>query len=165
MSRKLAAMALAAAFIPVGASLAATGPTGWTRADLPNGQIVYTTSESGSGLAFGCTADGKLSAFVNIDGADMVSKLTSGKPTTRTKPGKLTVDGGEADKTSWTYMPDLQIMSPKQQQITRRLYNAAITGDTVQLELRYMDDVSIAPPAIDSEFTAFSSSCKETSGA
>jgi len=165
MSRKIAIMALAAAFVPVGASLAATGPNGWTRADLPNGQIVYSTSEGGSGLAFGCTADGKLSAFVNIDGADMVAKLTSGTPATRSKPGKLTVDGGEAARTNWTYMPDLKVMSPKKPQITRRLYNAAVTGDTVQLELRYMDDVSIAPPAIDSEFTAFSSSCKETSGA
>jgi len=165
MPRKLASIVLAAALFPLGAALASPAEGGWTLTDLPNGKMVYSTPEDGAGLAFGCSPDGTLSAFVNIDGADMANKLTDGIPASRSKPGKLSVDGGKAEKTKWRYMSDLQIMSPVQPKITRRLYNAAITGAPVQLELRYMDNVSIAPPKIDDAFKTFASSCKATSRA
>lgn len=164
-SFRTAALVAMLSALPLGSAFAASAEGSWSLADLPNGKIIYSTEADGAGLAFGCSTDGRLTAFVNIDGADMTAKMVSEAPETRTKPGKLSVGDGEADKTKWTYLPDLQVMTPVHNKITRRLYNAAITGEPVKLELRYMDNIKVTPPAIDDTFKTFSSSCKETSGA
>lgn len=130
----------------------------WTMLEQSNGQAIYTTEMSGPALVLGCNDAGKISATFSLDG-DIVGKLESRSIRTRRVDGTLTVGNGDADTSTWAYLPTRKMASPVDGKYARRLYNAVVTGKPVTLDLGRRGSYEFTPPALNSDFKAFSDRC------
>lgn len=134
----------------------------WARKDLANGQLLYTAASETPSLAFVCTNEGKLSAIINIDGGDLFEKLAKGSSRVRTKTGILSIENRESTRDSWNYYPATKLAQPTKPSVSRKLYNAAVTGSDVKLDMSFVEDPSISPPALNDDFKAFATTCSAT---
>lgn len=146
------------------ASTAGVADSGWTRTEVGTSQVLASGTPGESGLVFACTSDGKLSALINIDGGDAVTKMSDGLTRVRSKSGKLDIDGRDGLRTGWHYYPAARMVGPKKPSVSRMIYNAAVTGATVSTDISQVGPVSITPPAINDAFKTFASTCNATNG-
>ena len=130
----------------------------WSLLSETNGKAIYSTETDRPALVLGCNDAGKISATISLDG-DVVDKLSSRSYRTRRVDGTMTVGDGEAATSKWAYLPTRQMASPIDNKFARRLYNAAVTGSTVTLDLGRRGTYEFAPPEMNSDFKTFASGC------
>nr|WP_321440837.1 hypothetical protein [uncultured Hyphomonas sp.] len=161
----LAMIAFAACASMATASATAAENGTWTRKETANGQMLFTDVSDAPGLAFFCTNGGKLSAMVNLDGGDIAEKIARQSRRVRSKIATLSIEGREDTRADWHYFPATQLAQPVSNSVERKLYNAAVTGSAIGLELSYMENPHISPPPLNDDFKAFATTCSATNGA
>lgn len=130
----------------------------WTILEASNGNAIFSTETDGPALVLGCNESGKISATFSLDG-DIETKLDYRSLRTRRVSGTLSVEGYEPEDTEWAYLPGRNMASPMEGKLARRLYNAAVTGAHVTLDLGRRGTYEYAPPALNSEFETFAAGC------
>lgn len=130
----------------------------WTILEASNGNAIFSTEMDGPALVLGCNESGKISATFSLDG-DIEAKLDSRSLRTRRVSGTLTVEGYEPADTKWAYLPGRNMASPMEGHLARRLYNAAVTGAHVTLDLGKRGTFEYSPPALNSDFETFAAGC------
>lgn len=130
----------------------------WSILEASNGKAIYSTETGAPALILGCNDAGKISATFSLDG-DVADKLASRSVRSRRVDATLTVDGKEPATSKWAYLPTRNMASPVENKYARRLYNAAVTGKTVTLDLGRRGTYEYAPPKINSDFETFASGC------
>lgn len=162
MKVQTASVAAALMLAAAGQAAYAADATGWEYVEKPNAHVVYTSATDTPGLALVCTDQGKMTAAVSLDAGNMLEKITDDSDRTRKKSGELTV-GDESERISWTYRPATQLVTPKDGKYSRRIFNAAVTGALVTVNVSYKDAVQLDLPSVDAAFTEFAQSCAATS--
>lgn len=150
----------------IGAAFAATAhaadsaqeSSDWTVLKETNGKVIYSTESGTPALVIGCNDAGKISATLALDG-DVEAKLSSRSVRTRRVNGTLTVDGKEPATSKWAFLPTRNMASPVENKFARRLYNAAVTGKSVTLDLGRRGSYEYSPPKLNADFQAFAASC------
>lgn len=130
----------------------------WALLQDSNGQAIYSTEVGAPALVLGCNADGKISATFSFKG-DVVNNLESGKDRPRNVNATLHVEGKEAAKSKWIYLSKRNMAAPLDTRFARRIYNAAVTGSTITVDLGRRGTYEYAPPEMNGEFKTFASTC------
>lgn len=130
----------------------------WALLQASNGKAIYSTDSDIPSLIIGCSDAGKVSATISLDG-NVESKLGLRSDRTRRVNGILTVGDGEPESSKWAYLPSRNMVSPIDNKFARRLYNAAVTGDIVSLDLGRRGVYEFTPPEINDHFKVFAAGC------
>ena len=130
----------------------------WSLLEEANGKAIYSTEDGQPALVFGCNDAGKISATFSLDG-NIKAKLASRSSRTRRVDGALTVGDGETVTSKWAYLPARNMASPIDNKYARRLYNAAVTGSTVTIDLGRRGTYEFVPPKTNSDFKTFADGC------
>lgn len=153
----LAAAATGTAF----AADEAPATTEWSLLEGSNGKAVYSTESGAPALVLGCNDAGKISATFSLDG-DVMDKLEAKSKRNQLINGSLAVEDDEADKAKWVYLKSRNMASPIEGRYARRIYNAAVTGKSVKIDLGRQGSYEYAPPKLNGQFKAFADSCAAT---
>ncbi|MEL6693429.1 MAG: hypothetical protein AAFQ12_10410 [Pseudomonadota bacterium] len=132
--------------------------TEWNLLDGSNGKAVYSTESGAPALVLGCNEAGRISATFSLDG-DVMEKLEVQSKRTRVINGTLAVTEGDSDKAKWAYLKAPNLASPIEGRYARRIYNAAVTGKSVQIDLGRQGSYEYAPPKLNGQFKAFADGC------
>jgi hypothetical protein len=153
---------LAAAFTgPAFAADEAPTTTQWSLLEGSNGQAVYSTESGAPALVLGCNEAGKISATFSLDG-DVMSKLETRSKRTSVINGSLAVEEGDPDQAKWVFLKKRNMASPIEGRFARRIYNAAVTGKSVTVDLGRQGSYEYDPPKLNGEFKAFADGCSAT---
>jgi len=136
----------------------APSTSAWTLLVESNGNAVYSSETGEPALVLGCNDAGKISATFSIDG-DVVDKLQSRSARSRRVDATLTVGDGESATAKWAYLPTRKMVSPIENRYARRVFNAAVTGSTVSLDLGRRGSFEFAPPVLNDDFKTFADNC------
>lgn len=135
--------------------------TEWSLLDGSNGQAIYSTESGAPALVLGCNDAGKISATFSLDG-NVVDKLEAKSKRTQVINGSLAVAEGDADKAKWVFLKTRNMASPIEGRYARRIYNAAVTGKSVTIDLGRQGSYEYAPPKLNGQFKTFADSCAAT---
>lgn len=136
----------------------APAATQWSLLDGSNGKAVYSTESGSPALVLGCNEAGKISATFSLDG-NVMDKMEARSKRTRVINGSLAVDEADADKAKWVYLKTRNMASPIEGRYARRIYNAAVTGKSVKIDLGRQGSYEYAPPKLNGQFKAFADGC------
>lgn len=139
----------------------APGATEWTLLEGSNGKAVYSTQSGAPALVLGCNEAGKISATFSLDG-DVMDKLEVRSKRTSVINGSLTIEDGDTDKAKWVFLKTRKMASPIEGRYARRIYNAAVTGKSVVIDLGKKGTYDYAPPKLNGQFKTFADGCAAT---
>ncbi len=156
---------LAAAFSLAPASIAlASDADIWTSANTyEDGGVQSITSGSAAarGAYFACIDD-QLRVAVGVEPGNVGTMLERTSSRTRTYEIKTTIGDGETFESKWAYKPSLKVAIAQDSVTPRKLYNAAVRGDTISMKLPGKSQFDITLPAVNADFTSFANNCGVT---
>jgi len=127
-----------------------------------DGLYLLAENETGPSVMLGCSDRLGVQAKIYLDG--MTQDALAHEPVRNVKTRMVEIDTESTDpkKDVWAYLRTKgQLISVKPWQ-GKRIYNAAVKGENVGLEIRKIGTVSIAMPAINDDFKTFASTCDAT---
>lgn len=69
------------------------------------------------------------------------------------------INDKKIEATQWTFLPQLQLILPREKRISAKLYNAAIRGDKVSVGIHTKDKFDLVLPRPNSAFANFGAAC------
>lgn len=121
---------------------------------------VLTTDADQRGVFLACTKD-RFFARVATEPMQMAEMALKQTGRSRTVTGTLYRNGEVVDESKWGYLPSLKVAVPTTARPAAILFNAAVRGDTIELELPRIGRFSVDVPAADDAFAAFASGCAD----
>ena len=109
-----------------------------------------------------CTTD-KLVAGVGVGPGLIAERLDQRTKRIKRKRGTTTIGDREPLREPWAYLPSTQIAISRAGVTGKRLFNAAVRGDTVSVKVDGTDTATFTFPAQNDVFKAFAKSCSVTS--
>ena len=91
-----------------------------------------------------------------------MSKLETRSKRTSVINGSLAVEEGDPDQAKWVFLKKRNMAPPIEGRFARRIYNAAVTGKSVTVDLGRQGSYEYAPPKLNGEFKAFADGCSAT---
>ncbi|MEQ8559585.1 MAG: hypothetical protein RIB03_14815 [Henriciella sp.] len=161
MSRLIAA-AIAAFALPATAIAAETNE--WHSAKtLENGDVVLiaSSSEQEHGVFFNC-ADENLTAGLTTVPGDILEMIAQDTSRSKSRRITMTIGADEAFKADWTYFPSIKVAVTDKELTAKKLYNAAIKGETVTWKMSARPEISVTMPKANEAFKAFANDCPVT---
>lgn len=130
--------------------------------DDEDGLYLLAENAEGPTIMLGCSDRLGVQARIYLNG--MTQEDLKLEPVRRVKTRMVSIDTESSDpkKYPWAYLrTKQQLVSVKAWQ-GKRLYNAAIKGEEVQLDIARIGDFSFTPPTINDDFKTFASTCTAT---
>lgn len=159
MSKKqIWALALMSAALVPAAHAATWAPYGSQPAEAP--KAIYAQEGQGVTTLLSCNADGQLTAFISYKGGDFERKMKAHAPYRRSVDVKIIRSGVADEASSWTIVPAVDLVHTKTHGDAGKIYNAAIRGDDVVIDIPREDEVELALPDVDDVFRAFATACE-----
>lgn len=158
MSKKTIGAAIVAATVLATPAFAAEWkPYGDHSSEAP--RAVYAQEGEGIATLLSCNAEGKLSAIVSIKDGDFVRKMQANAPYRRSVDVSMNRDGVDEGESVWTLIAAVDTIHTKSHTEAAKIYNAAILGQSVQLDVQRKGSVTLDLPSVDDIFTAFATTC------
>ena len=162
ITRNCVALTFLAASATLGAN-AADAEGAWDLGEKDGKSFLHTVTEAGPSLTLSCSDKVGIRATVFLKGnsIDELETASDARPRAR----RVSVDTSTTDPRSgaWAYVRTAgKLISTKSWQ-GKRLYNAAITGSPVTMDVFKVGEMTLALPGVDENFTSFASSCDATS--
>ena len=123
---------------------------------------IVAESEDKTGVMLSCTTD-KLVAGVGVGPGLIAERLDQRTKRIKRKRGTTTIGDREPLREPWAYLPSTQIAISRAGVTGKRLFNAAVRGDTVSVKVDGTDTATFTFPAQNDVFKAFAKSCSATS--
>ncbi len=130
----------------------------WTLIPNSDAKAVYTTQVDEPALVLSCSDQGKVSAVIGIEG-NLMENLQEKRSNSVFLRATLTVGDQEPVTDRWRFYTKTKFATPTDGKLKRRLYNAAITGSEVTLDLGRRGTFSFTPPEMNEDFLAFANGC------
>lgn len=124
--------------------------------------IARTTDASKPELRFGCSERYGLTATITFLPANDADPRKNSRIKLRQKTTNMTIEGRETERVPWTVVKETRTVQARSSKHAAMIYNAVIQGLSITIKEPYKDDVTIAPPAIDENFTWFAQNCTIT---
>ncbi len=125
------------------------------------GETIYSTQKDLPGnVSFICLRK-TFMANVALEPADFRVIVDNWQTSSRARVRQptLLINGESAKPAAWTYSPTLQFLYPRKTVTVKKLYNAAIRGDTVQIKLDGSDPITLVLPKPNAAFADFGADC------
>ena len=116
--------------------------------------------EAGPTVSILCVEQPSLQTAVYLDGGEPTD-ITIGKRS-NTVDRKVTMDSSSTDSREgvWTYLRTSKLLTTTRGWQGRRIFNSAVKGEAVNMDIRFMDDVAFTPPPMNEAFKEFAKSCE-----
>ncbi len=124
-------------------------------------EILYTTAFDAPGnVAIHCV-NGVMTASVGMEPVDFSEILSDWLSSQRSKSRMPTmkINGERIDAGTWRYVQRFKLLHPGRPHISKKLYNAAIRGETVTLSLDFGNEVTLVLPKPNRDFAHFGAGC------
>jgi hypothetical protein len=129
-------------------------------------RIITVSGGEGPILQLSCQAtsrgDQMLQAGIKLDPENTYEQAPKEHLRLLEMSGKLTV-GSDRKSERFQYHPDSSKITPRNRTVPKRLFNAVVRGDPVQLKVRNKT-YDLAVPGVDPVFTMFAKTCPVTNG-
>lgn len=152
---------LSVAMMPA-AYAASWQPYGEQSADAP--RAIFAQKDGGVATLLSCNSEGQLSAMVSYKPGDFVRKMKANAPFRRTVDVNIVRDGTDEGKTPWTLIPAVDTIHTKSHGEAGKIYNAAILGENVVVNIQRKGEVALTLPGVDDTFRAFATTCSPPAG-
>ena len=135
------------------------------RSQTDDGKVlsIVAENESNTGVMLNCTSD-RLTAGVGIEPGLISDRLDKFTSRTKRKKATMTIGEGNPKREVWTYLPAMKVAISRQGTTGRRLFNAAVRGDTVNWSLDGKGSATFTLPEQNEAFKKFAKSCSVTNG-
>ncbi|WP_300391966.1 hypothetical protein [Henriciella sp.] len=163
MSRLIAVTAAIAAFALPATAIAADTNEWQSAKTLENDDVVLIASgtEQEHGVFFNC-ADGNLTAGLTTVPGDILEMMAQETSRSKSHDIAMTIGDSEPFKAGWTYFPSLKVAIAHKELTAKKLYNAAIKGETVTWKMPARPEISVTMPEANEAFKAFANDCPVT---
>lgn len=151
----------AAALALVGSASAAEANAEWVLKGGEGSMVMITDSDQAPGMMINCNG-GKLRVALTTEGVDLASLKESKR--VRKADATVSIEGREPIETTLSYLPSRKLAVATQFSDKSKLYNAAVQGKTVSVDMGRRGSFTFTPPAINDTFKTFASSCAATNG-
>lgn len=133
----------------------------WSLIENSNNRVIYSTAEDAPALILTCSDKGSIKSLISLDG-DALGKLSMSSTRSRRVNGELAVGADDSAKINWAYFPSRRMASPIQNRYARRIYNAAIKGAPLTVDLGRRGEYTVSVPQLNDDFKAFAATCSAT---
>jgi len=122
---------------------------------------IVSGSDEEAGVMVSCRDD-KLVAAVGFGAGDIAKRLQSDTNRLKSRAGQLTIGDRDEERARWIYYPQYQLAQTVKSVTAKKIYNAAIRGDAISLNLQRKGITTIQLPAMNDNFKAFAKACTVT---
>lgn len=162
LTRNCVALTFLAASATLGAH-AADAEGGWALGEKDGKAYLHTVTAAGPSVMLSCSDTVGVRATVFLKGDSMDSAENGSKGKARTRRVSIDTESTDPRSGSWGYYRTQgKLVSSKSWQ-GKRIYNAAITGSPVSMDVFKVGEMSFDLPGVDDQFKSFASSCDATS--
>ncbi|MBO6689143.1 MAG: hypothetical protein JJ931_10225 [Henriciella sp.] len=169
MTHSLKTACLSALSLAVLGSAAATEwkvgnlmPEGQEPTSDADGLYVLAENAEGPAIMLGCSDRLGVQARVYLNGMTPAGLAVEKARRVKTRSVKISTDSTEAKRDTWAYLKSKgQLISVRPWQ-GKRIFNAAIRGDIVNMDVTKVGDLAIELPEINDAFKSFAATCAAT---
>lgn len=162
LTRNCVALTFVAASATLGAS-AADAEGGWALGEKDGNSYLHTVTDAGPSVMLSCSDSVGIRATVSLNGDSMQELETASKGKARARRVALETETTDPRSGAWGYIRTQgKLISTKSWQ-GKRIYNAAITGSPVSMDVFKVGEMSFGLPGVDDQFKSFATSCDATS--
>lgn len=157
---------IALTFLGASAALgahAADAAGGWTLGEKDGASYLHTVTDAGPSVMLSCSDTVGIRATVFLNGDDMEAAETAEGGKARTRRVALDTASTDSRSGAWGYVRTQGKLISSQSWQGKRIYNAAITGSPVSMDIFKVGERSFELPGVDDHFKSFASSCDATS--
>lgn len=170
--RIAACAALATALLPLSGAAAEAGwklgnSNPYISADdgpVEDGLFVFAEDVGGSSIALACSEEIGLQAVLFEDGATIDAMGPMDLQRAADRPVKIATESTNPRRADWSYVRAVKGLVSQEGWQARRLFNATIRGEAVELYANHSGNFTLNLPAVDSAFTTFAKTCSATKG-
>lgn len=155
-SVSLSALALA------GTALAADAESKWVMSGDETAMVMVTSADNAPGMLINCTT-GKLQVALSTEGVDLTELKPSNRKNRRLV-AEMKIEDREPIDARVVYSPGQKLVVTQTFGDRSKLYNAAVQGKTVTVDMGRRGSFTFTPPPINDTFRSFASSCDATNG-
>lgn len=152
-----AALALAATTLTFTAS-AADAESTWTLGDNGGAAFLYMSDPTGPSLTLNCSERMGVQAVLYLDG-NSVDELVLDPGRVSSRTVSLDTDTTDARKGDWAYLRQAKTLISTRGWQGKRIFNAAVSGSPVSIDIRRVGSVTVTPPAVNDAFREFVADC------
>ena len=157
-----AALALAATTLTFTAS-AADAESTWTLSDNGGAAFLYMSDPTGPSLTLKCSEQIGLQAVLYLNGNSIDDLVIDGDRVNsrRLSARNVTLDTDTTDarKGEWVYFRQVKTLISTRGWQGKRIFNAAVSGSTVSIDIRRVGTFNVTPPAVNDDFRELVAGC------
>ena len=127
--------------------------------DAASPQAIYSVSETTADVVFTCNDTGKLKMLIGLDDTPITEQLAKRVTYARAETMELARGDAAASEYRVRWVPNLGIAQVVGHNAAAKVYNAAVTGETIRFEVKRQDPVEMTLPEVNDAFSAFASTC------
>lgn len=169
MSRSIKTLSLSLVAIAALGSAAATEwkvgnlmPEGQEPASQADGLYVLAENADGPALMLGCSDRLGVQARIYLKGMTQADLTMEKARRVKTRSVKIETASTETKRDTWAYLKSKgQLISVRPWQ-GRRIFNSAIRGEVVNMDVGKVGELSLELPAVDAAFETFANTCAAT---
>ncbi len=137
----------------------ASAASAWDLSEQGDKSFLYAKDDSGASVTLACSEKLSVQATVYLDGNEMddLSVLDRGRISTRQVT--LDTESTEPRGDRWAYIRSAKALISIKPWQGRRIYNAAVTGSPVSIDIRRVGEYTLNLPPVDDNFKSFAKSC------
>ncbi|MEC7290659.1 MAG: hypothetical protein VXW22_11285 [Pseudomonadota bacterium] len=153
---------VALTFLAASATLAANAAdaeSSWALGERNGQSFLHMTDASGPSLSLRCHDKLGLQAVLYLDGNGIDELDMPIKTKVKTRNVHLDTDSTDRRDGSWLYVRANKTLYSAKGWQAKRIYNAAISGSTVDVDITRVGSYNLTPPPVNDAFKSFVSSC------
>lgn len=137
-------------------------PNGQEPVSETDGLYVLAENADGPAIMLGCSDRLGLQAKVFLNGMTQADLSLEKIKRVKTRSVQITTDSTEAKRDTWAYLKSKgQLISVRPWQ-GKRIFNAAVRGEVVNLDVTKVGDLALQLPEINEAFESFANTCAAT---
>ena len=141
------------------AAHAADAESTWAAGENNGKTFLYAADASGPSLTLNCSDTMGIQAGVYLNGNGMDDLTLSSNSRLGTRNIELDSDTTDPKDGDWAYIRSAKTLISTKSWQGKRIFNAAVTGSPVTLDIARVGSYTITPPAVNDEFKTFVSDC------
>lgn len=141
------------------AAHAADAESAWSAGEKNGKTFLYTADASGPSVTLNCSDKMGVQAVVYLNGNGMDELDINTKTRLRSRKIELDSDTTEPRDGDWLYLRTAKTLVSTKSWQGKRIFNAAVTGSPVTMDIARIGSYTITPPAVNDDFRAFVSDC------
>lgn len=159
LPRNCVALTFLAASAALGANAADAEQGAWALGEKNGKTFLHMTDASGPSLTLNCNENIGLQAVLYLNGNGIDDLEVATKTRLKTRNVYLDTDSTDRRDGDWLYVRLAKVLVSSKGWQAKRIYNAAITGSPVEVDITRVGSYTLTPPPVNDSFKSFVESC------